>query len=131
MKNDIYLIMLFKFLTNSFSMHVICICNILHVYNLYFSHPLIFYQIIIDTFICNKRTTTFTLSFVNFFYEIANNICWSCYESCTINKFCFVRYSSNTFITILINFCDFFSIGTEKVFCVFPKTFKFSLKLIW
>ena len=93
-----------------------------------------FYQIVLETFRFKRTITIFTFNFMNFFWEIINKI-WlrTCHKSSTGNKFYFVRYSDNTFITIFINICYFFSYWNKKdlaLFRILPKIFKLLLKFV-
>ena len=94
----------------------------------------IFFWIVLYTFIFKKTMKIFTFNFVNSFSEVINKICWwTWHKSRTINKCDLVRYSCNTFITIFINFCNFFFYWNRKHFllsCIFHSTFKLLLELI-
>ena len=80
-----------------------------------------------------KAITIFTFNFLNYFCDIISHTWWwTCNESRTINKFYFLRNYYNTLVPILINFSNFFLYFNKRgflLFCVFPKTFKFYLKL--
>ena len=76
-----------------------------------------------------KLIANFAFNFVNSFWEIIDKIWeWTLHKSCTFNKFYFLGWRYNTFITMFINLCNFFVIFVN--FYIFPKTFKVSLKIV-